>query len=454
MKKQNLKKIIIGLLLCSCIILCSCANNTEQFIQNTEDTSSSAEELSGEEVSEEENLVNIRYDMIHIDETLLVDNEDFSYKITGVDPYRNDNTEYAIVAEEILKTDEPQTKISFDRIIVNGVECNFGQSWDSASPARWITLNYIELSKMGITDITDITIVYSISKKDGDNSWSYNTVEVKEQHVYPYGEEYAERYIHQQSEDETIILDNEYVKIYAKDFFSSTYYNIIMENKTNDVLSVDIYTKKINVYDVNGYDGNSGCKSNRIYPNTYTFIYFIPSVNTIFENDITQIDNIEFEIIIDNNFSSPETITLNTDISLNVMENPVANETIETTNFEDYYALREYTETLGQSVGAIYDFSPNGTNTQTILYNSAHYELELSSLGYYHLSILTPKTAIALYETSDIVNVTSPGVDDVFLSYYLTIDTDDIDDTELELPIMIMHDNGTIEKMTLYLTLK
>ncbi len=447
MKKHNLKKIILNLLLCSCIVLCSCTNNSEPSLETSSDTSTndssitedtlSAETSSTEEInSEEENLVNIRYDMINIEETLLVDNEDFSYKITGIDPYYDDGKAYALTAEEIIKTDNPQTKIFFDYIIVNGVQCNFGQTEDSVSSARWITLNYLELSKIGITDITDITIVYNISEKYDEDSWTGMPNE-DPIYIYPYGENHAERYVHQDSADETIILDNEYAKIYVSDVLNSTS-NIFIENKTNDILYIDIYAQKINGYDTENYLHSS------IFSNTYKYESFIPfSLNTIVDNSITQINNVELEIIINNNYTSTDTITLDTNITLNTIEHPISeNTTIEITNFENIDDLCEYVWSQNQSVGADFNFSES-TN-QTILYNGAHYEISDDSLPL----ITLPNVVSIAVDTDEYIQINNMSKEGVYFLWFETTSS------ELELPIYILYKDCTIEKITLYLTIK
>ncbi len=443
MKRTHFYYFIIGLLLCSGLILCSCTTSNVQSSETSDEISADKQEESAtqeaidvsQESFEDENLVNIRYDMINIEEIILVDNEDFTYKITGVDPYDNGGKSYTLTAEKIIKNENPNTDLFFHNITINGMICNYTGTQDSQSSKCSISFDYLELSKMGITDITDIGIYYNIGEKTSEYGYAAGATETL--HIYPYGEENAEQFVYQETGDEIIILDNEYMEIYAMDF-SGCNANLLIHNKTDQFTFVDIYNKTVNGIETKGWWNVEA------YGNTYQYRTLIPfSLDTIVTNNITNINEIELIIYL-GAMSMEEIVTINTDFPINMVEYTSPNgELTEVTNFENTSNLAKYTATLNQSVGSIFNFSES--STQILLYNGAHYELTENEIR-----IIVPESALDLYVLSDQVVDIFPFGDDTFRTYTITFNEST---SETELPIFILHSDGNLEKLTLYLTI-
>jgi hypothetical protein len=251
-------------------------------------------------------------DQISFNGNVVVDNAECGIKITAV--------EYSKSSGLVLKTqfeNKSNDKVymySVDSAAINGVMCDpFFATEVAAGKKANKNINFYasKLEEIGIEKCTDIELTFRVYDSD---DWSADNVAFTTVHIYPYGEEKAERYVRPSKPSDVILVDNEYVTVIAVGYNDSTDFEIglFLLNKTDKEVMFSVGDASLNGFMIDPFFAKS------ILPGKCAYGTLDWSSSQLEENDITDVEEIEFKLkAYDYNdwFSDPfaeEIITLNT----------------------------------------------------------------------------------------------------------------------------------------------
>ena len=159
---------LLGLALMISMTACSSADSDDSG-ENNDNTPVETEEISFEEIT-------------------VVDNEQCTIKITGIEP---DNMwGYTLNAYLENKSEDKTYMFSVQNASVNGLQTDpLFATTVAAGKKSNEEINFSEdLSSYGLTDFTDIQLTFRVYDND---DWMADDVALQTVHVYPYGEDKA-----------------------------------------------------------------------------------------------------------------------------------------------------------------------------------------------------------------------------------------------------------------------
>lgn len=280
---------------------------------NETDGESASDSIQEELPVEEDSAANTTAP-ITFEEISVVDNEECTIAITGID---EDNLwGYTLNAFLENKSSDKTYMFSVTTASINGVKIDplFANEVAAGKKANEeITFTTNTLEKNGITQFTDIALSFKVYDS---NDWMADPVYQDTVHVYPYGEDKAEFFIREPQSTDTIIADNDYASVivtgYEEDDIWGYTVNLYILNKTPDhkiMFSVDDAA-------VNGYMLDPFF-STELEAETCSFTGMSFSDTDLEENGITAIEEITFTLrsYDSENFGSDdfinESVTLN-----------------------------------------------------------------------------------------------------------------------------------------------
>ena len=210
---------------------------------NETDGESASDSIQEELPVEEDSAANTTAP-ITFEEISVVDNEECTIAITGID---EDNLwGYTLNAFLENKSSDKTYMFSVTTASINGVKIDplFANEVAAGKKANEeITFTTNTLEKNGITQFTDIALSFKVYDS---NDWMADPVYQDTVHVYPYGEDKAEFFIREPQSTDTIIADNDYASVivtgYEEDDIWGYTVNLYILNKTPDhkiMFSVD-----------------------------------------------------------------------------------------------------------------------------------------------------------------------------------------------------------------------
>lgn len=145
------------------------------------------------------------------EEMTVLDTEECAVKITAVGEETDEYTgeeKFSLTVNMENKTPDRTFCFRADSLSVNGLVTSAYFSSADILPQKKanekVEIDLGELKALGVTDVTDIEIFFSVV-----NTEDYSNVAWQAVHVYPYGEEKAASYIRETKDTDVIFADNE-----------------------------------------------------------------------------------------------------------------------------------------------------------------------------------------------------------------------------------------------------
>ena len=242
-----------------------------------------------------------------------VDNAECSIKITEIDP---DNIwGYTLKVQLENKSSDKAYMFSVESAAINGVQCDpfFASEVSAAKKANdEISFTDGDLEKIGIKDYTDIELTFRVYDS---NDWSADDVVKETVHIYPYGEDKAEKYVRIPQASDNVIVDNEYVTAtvigYEEDEIWGYTVNLFLLNKTDKDVMFSVEEASVNGYMADPFFAKT------VYSGMCAFASMSWSDTTLEENGITAIEEIEFNLRVYNDDDWFEDDWVNETVTLN-----------------------------------------------------------------------------------------------------------------------------------------
>ena len=226
------------------------------------------------------------------EEITVVDNDECIIKLTGIE---QDNLwGYVIHAYLENKSSDKTYMFTVSDCSVNGVQSYAGLYKDVAPGKKAkddITFYDDNLEKNGIVDFTDIELSFIVYDSD---DWSADYAAQETIHVYPYGEEKVTKYVREDQPSDTKIVDNDDLTVivtgYETDEIWGFVANLYIVNKSDKNLMVSVDDVSVNGYMADPFFART------ISAGKSTFCEMTWSTSTLEENDITEVEEIEFKM--------------------------------------------------------------------------------------------------------------------------------------------------------------
>ena len=304
---KRLLALLLALTLMLSLVACGTAPETE-----------TEEEVSTETQSENKNDKNDKNNKndkkkVTFTELVAVDNEECLIKITGIT--EDEIWGYTLKAQLENKSADKTYMFSLQNASINGVQCTslFAEEVAAGKKANGkIYFSDEALEENDIGNYTDIELTFRVYDSD---DWSADDVALETVHVYPYGEDEATKFVRKAKATDNVILDNEYVTAivtgYEEDEIWGYTVNLFLLNKTDKEVMFSTDNDSVNGYMIDPYF------SATVSPGKCSFESISWSDDEFEENDITTVEEIEFDLVVRdyNNWTSDglakETITLN-----------------------------------------------------------------------------------------------------------------------------------------------
>lgn len=226
---------------------------------------------------------------VAFEEITVVDNDECVIKILGIE--ENNIWGYTLNAYLENKSSEKTYMFSVIDASINGVKSDpvFAKEVAAGKKANDdISFTDSTLKENGITKFSDIELTFRVYDND---DWLADEIVKETVHVYPYGEDKAERFTREVKETDNVVVDNEYVTIiitgYDEDDIWGYSANMFLVNKmdTEVMFSVDDVS-------VNGYMADPFWATS-VSAGKCAFSSMSWSDSTLEENNITEIETIE-----------------------------------------------------------------------------------------------------------------------------------------------------------------
>lgn len=226
------------------------------------------------------------------EEIVAVDNDECKITITDIDP---DNIfGFTLKAQLENKSSDKTYMFSIDSALINGVVCDALLAKDVAPGKKAnedISFLDTELKENGIDDYTDIELTFKVYDY---NDYSADPVALETVHIYPSGEENATVFERQPQSTDNVILDNEYGSVtvtgYKHDDFLGYTVQLFLVNKSDKNITFAVDDASINGFMMDPFFAST------VPAGKCRFATMSWSDSTFEENDISQVDTIEFNL--------------------------------------------------------------------------------------------------------------------------------------------------------------
>lgn len=309
---KKVMSILIALFMCISLVACGDSASEEKTTPNKDAASSDVHELPAGDVgvakSEEkdtvpkENIQKEQKDQEKSDEGIaftgltVVDNDECTINITKIDP---DNIwGYTLKVNLENKSPEKTYMFSVESASVNGLQWDPFFASEVAAGKKAvdeISFTNSELEALGI-DFTDIELTFRVYDS---NDWMAEAVAKETVHIYPYGEDRAERFERIPSSSDNIIIDNEFVTAtvigYDEDDIWGYTVRLFLQNKADSEVMFSVDEVSVNGYMADPFWATS------VLPGTCAFSSMSWSDTTFDECGITDVEEIEMLFRVYNN---------------------------------------------------------------------------------------------------------------------------------------------------------
>ena len=293
------KAVVLGLLCSSLLSMTACGENgsTAELPSVSSDAESEQQETY-EETEMERSAQEITSDdasteSIQFEPVTVADNEACSIIIREIE----EDSIWGYTLKTLLenRSADKTYMFSVQSASVNGVEADplFAREVTAGMKANEeISFTGGKLTENGITQYTDIALSFRVYDND---DWMADPVYEDTIHVYPYGQEKAEKYVREMQPSDIIVAENEYASVsvtgYTEDPVWGYTVNLFLVNKTPDhaiMFSVD--DASVNGYMIDPFFATT------VNPGNCAFREMSFSDSALEENSITNIDEIAFSL--------------------------------------------------------------------------------------------------------------------------------------------------------------
>lgn len=252
------------------------AGDTDSPVASQEETKHTSEE-SGREIT--------------FTELVAVDNAECGITVTGIDP--DDIWGYTVNILLENRSAEKTYMFAVDSAAINGVVCDpfFAAEVSAGKKANeTVTFSTDTLAENGIEEYTDIELTLRVHDND---DWSADPVALETVHIYPYGEEKAEKFVRQAQENDNVIVDNEFVTAIVTgygedDMWGYTAY-LFLCNKTDKNVMFSADNSSVNGFMIDPFYATT------VPAGKCAFSSVSWSDDDLEKNGITEVETIEFE---------------------------------------------------------------------------------------------------------------------------------------------------------------
>lgn len=305
MKKQCTlgKKLFALVVLSSMLIGCSTPTDTNQsagaggkessqtentmFVETTNEGTEPSENTSVETTLVPETTLSAE---IQFEEIVVVDNEVCTIKVTGIEP--DDFWGYAVNVYLENKSADKTYMFSTESAALNGIDSD--PIWaEEVAPGKKAneTINWYDttLTECGIADVTDIEISFRVYDS---NDWMADAVAEETVHIYPYGEDRAEKYVRTLQDTDVVLVNNDQVTVavigYEIDSIWGYTVKLYLENKTAATTMFTVDEAAVNGYMADPFWSRS------VIGGKCAFSTMSWSTSTLEESGITNVEEISF----------------------------------------------------------------------------------------------------------------------------------------------------------------
>ena len=295
-----MKKAVVLVLLCSLLFsMTACGENgsTAELPSVSSDAESEQqetyEETEKERPAQEITSDDANTESIQFEPVTVADNEACSIIIREIE----EDSIWGYTLKTLLenRSADKTYMFSVQSASVNGVEVDplFAREVAAGMKANEeISFTGGKLTENGITQYTDIALSFRVYDND---DWMADPVYEDTIHVYPYGQEKAEKYVREMQPSDIIVAENEYASVavtgYTEDPVWGYTVNLFLVNKTPDhaiMFSVD--DASVNGYMIDPFFATT------VNPGNCAFREMSFSDSALEENSITNIDEIAFSL--------------------------------------------------------------------------------------------------------------------------------------------------------------
>lgn len=274
----------------------SASDHSTSAPQTDDDTASlqaqSSEVQQDSNDKEDDDKTEDKKEELSFTEMVAVDNDECMIKITGID---QDNLwGYTLKVQLENKSTEKTYMYSVERAAINGVQCDplFATEVAAGKKANDdISFINSSLEENDVGEYTDIELSFRVYDS---NDWMADEVAKETVHVYPYGEEKATRFVREAQSTDNVIVDNEYVTVivtgYEQDDIWGYSVNLFLLNKTDKNVMFTVDEASVNGYMADPFFATT-VSAGKCAFNAISWFD-----TTLEENDITQVEEIEFKL--------------------------------------------------------------------------------------------------------------------------------------------------------------
>ncbi len=225
-------------------------------------------------------------------ETVAVDNDECSIKVTGIDT----DSIWGYTLKVLLENKSADRSYMFtvDKASINGVECTalFASTVAAGKKSNdTVTFSDDKLKENKISDYTDIELTFRVY--DSEDFLS-DDVAKETVHIYPYGEDKAVKFVRDAQPTDNVIVDNEYVTAivtgYEEDAILGYGVSLFLVNKTDKNLMFTTENTSVNGFMADPFFATS-VSAGKCAFNSITWF-----TSTFEENGITDVETIEFDL--------------------------------------------------------------------------------------------------------------------------------------------------------------
>ncbi len=223
-------------------------------------------------------------------EQTVVDNDECTIKITGLDP--DDKWGFAVKLYLENKSEDKTYMFSIDETSVNGIQLSVYFAVDVAAGKKTnkdYNISNTLLNEIGVTDYTDIELSF---RAYDNNDWFADSVAETTTRIFPYGEDKAKAYVREPQSSDIVLVDNEHATAivvgYDPDSTWGYTVNLFLVNKTDKKLTFSMDEVSVNGFMADPYYAMS------VGAGKSAFGSVIWSESSFKDNDIENVEEIEF----------------------------------------------------------------------------------------------------------------------------------------------------------------
>ncbi len=294
-----MKKLVVILLsatLTMSLVACGSGSSTNDSSNVATTASVKADTTSAEKESatetEEEAEANPTEEEIAFEPFTAIDNDECLVEIKGLDP--KNMMGYTVKINMENKSSDKTYMFSVISASVNGVDSDplFATEIAPGKKANGdMSFSASSLKENGITDFSDIEVVFKVYDT---NDWTADPVAEETFHIYPFGEDKATKYVRESQESDVVLAENDDIAVVLigqeDDSIWGYTLKLFIENKSDKALMVSVDEASVNGYMADPFFAKS------VNPGKCAFTSMSWSDSTLEENDIKEIETIEFKL--------------------------------------------------------------------------------------------------------------------------------------------------------------